>query len=106
MHTTTDKSSLGWWQWFGGIITSLASVILIIVILQHTRPASVEIHPKPPLPRAVQAQIQHAPIPQFAKEDILQLATAVPSVRLDTPGGQTGDDKARGESVLRRFDEL
>lgn len=59
--------------------------------------------PKPALDPAVEAKIREAPIPEMAKEDILELATSVPTASLQTLAESTArlDDR-----LLRKFDEL
>ena len=96
--------SSGWWQWFGGIVVSIISLILVLVILHHLKPTHIDMHPKPALSPAVEAKIREAPIPKMAKEDILELATSVPTVRLQTSSAKssTGLD----DWLLRKFDEL
>ena len=85
----------------------MASIVLLIVVLvalHHLRPTHVEMHPKPALSSAVQADIEEAPIPKFAREDILELATSIPNVRLESPSAKSS---ARlDDQLLRRFDEL
>lgn len=94
----------GWWQWFGAIVASIVSLVLILVVFSHVRPTHVEIDPKPTLDSTVKANIKQAPIPEFAKEDILELATSIPTVRLQAPSAKSSaglDDR-----LLRKFDEL
>jgi hypothetical protein len=96
--------STGWWQWFGGTMASIVSLIVILVVLHHLRPTHVDMNPKPALSSAVKANIEEAPIPKFAKEDILELATSIPNVQLASPSAKS---PARlDDQLLRRFDEL
>jgi hypothetical protein len=96
--------STGWWQWFGGTMAFIVSLIVILVVLHHLRPTHVEMNPKPALSSAVKANIEEAPIPKFAKEDILELATSIPDVQLASPSAKS---PARlDDQLLRRFDEL
>ncbi len=96
----------GWWQWFGGIVVSVISLIMVLVVLHHLKPAHVEVDPKPALNPALEAMILEAPIPQMAKDDISELATyaSVPTIRLDMPS--TESSAGLGDQLLRKFDEL
>ncbi|KAH6638363.1 hypothetical protein C7974DRAFT_159502 [Boeremia exigua] len=99
-----EASTNRWWRWFGGVVVSIISLIVILVVLHHLKPIHVETKPKPALDSAVKAKILEAPIPKMAKEDILELATSVPTVRLQTPSAKSSaglDDR-----LLRKFDEL
>ncbi|KAJ4406734.1 hypothetical protein N0V91_004424 [Didymella pomorum] len=99
-----EASTNRWWQWFGGIVVSMISLILILVILHHLKPTHVDMHPKPALSPAVEAKIREAPIPKMAKEDILELATSVPTVRLQTSFAKSS--AGLDDQLLRKFDEL
>jgi hypothetical protein len=95
---------LGWWQWFGGIVVSIVSLIVVLVVLHHLKPTHVDMNPKPALDAAIAAKIREAPIPKMAKEDILDLATSVPTVRLQPSSAKSS---ARlDDHLLRKFDEL
>lgn len=77
---------------------------MILVVLHHIKPTHIEIDPKPALNSKIEAQIRHAPIPKMARDDILELATYIPTVRLQIPSAKSSikaDDK-----LLRKFDEL
>ncbi|KAF1932256.1 uncharacterized protein M421DRAFT_416977 [Didymella exigua CBS 183.55] len=99
-----EASTNRWWQWFGGIVASIVSLIVILVVLHHLKPTHVDMNPKPMLDPAVAAKIREAPIPRMAKDNILELATSVSTVSLQRPSAQSSaglDDR-----LLRRFDEL
>jgi hypothetical protein len=102
LHLLT--SFTGWWQYFGGIVVTIVSLIILIIVSHHLKPTQIETNPKPTLASSIEANILGAPIPEMAKKDILELATSVPTVRLQTPSMQSSarvDDR-----VLRKFDEL
>jgi hypothetical protein len=94
----------GWWQYFGGIVVSVISLVVILVVLHHLKPTHVDMNPKPTLDAATEAKIREAPIPKMAKDDILKLATSIPIVRLATPSVKSSFEKEH--SLLRKFDEL
>lgn len=94
----------GWWQWFGGIIVSIFSLIIALVVLHHLKPTHVDMHPKPALDRGIEAKIRDAPIPKMAKEDILELATSVPTVKLQMSSAKSS--AGLDDQLLRKFDEL
>ncbi|KAF2627765.1 hypothetical protein BU25DRAFT_340639 [Macroventuria anomochaeta] len=93
-----------WWQWFGCIVISIISLVVILVVLHHLKPTHVEMNPEPTLDTAVEAKIREAPIPKMAKEDILELATSVPTIRLQTPSAKSSAEV--DDVLLRKFDEL
>ncbi|KAJ8115471.1 hypothetical protein OPT61_g2882 [Boeremia exigua] len=98
-----EASTNRWWQWFGGIVVSFISLIVILVVLHHLKPTQVEMDPKPGFD-AIKAKILEAPIPQMAKDDILELATSVPTVRLQMPSARPS--AGLDDGLLRKFDEL
>lgn len=75
-----------------------------MIIFHHLKPTHVDMDPKPTLDPATEAKILKAPIPDMAKQDILELATSVPTVRLQTSASQP--DAEQGDRLLRAFDEL
>lgn len=85
-------------------MVSIISLVVILVVLPHLKPTHVNMNPKPALDAATEAKIREAPIPKMAKEDILELATSVPIVRLATPSVKSSVEK--GDRLLRKFDEL
>lgn len=86
-------------------MVSIMSLIVILVVLHHLRPTHVEMTPKPALDPTIKAKILAAPIPQMAKDDILELATSIPTVRLlETPS--TKSSAGLEDRLLRKFDEL
>lgn len=85
-------------------MVSIVSLILILVVLHHLKPTHVEMNPKPTLDAAIEAKVREAPIPEMAKEDILELATSMPTVRLTMPSVKSSTENQ--DRLLRRFDEL
>ncbi|KAJ4322030.1 hypothetical protein N0V94_002609 [Neodidymelliopsis sp. IMI 364377] len=99
-----EASTNRWWQYFGGIVVTIISLIVLIIVSHHLKPTQIEMNPKPTLASSTEANILGAPIPEMAKKDIIELATSVPTVRLQTPSMQSSarvDDR-----VLWKFDEL
>lgn len=95
----------GWWQWFGGIVVSIISLIMVLVVLHHLKVTHVQMNTKPALDPAIKASILEAPIPQMAIDDILELATSIPTIRsLETPSSKS--PAGLDDELLRKFDEL
>ncbi|KZM25549.1 hypothetical protein ST47_g3307 [Ascochyta rabiei] len=93
-----------WWQYFGGIVISIISLILLLVVFHHLKPTHVDMNPKPTLDSTIEAKIRAAPIPDMAKRDILELATSVPTVQLKTsPVRRLAE---ADDQLFRAFDEL
>ncbi|KAJ4988067.1 hypothetical protein SVAN01_06479 [Stagonosporopsis vannaccii] len=100
-----EASMNRWWQWFGGIVVSIISLMVVLVVSHHLKPTHAQMDPKPALDPALRASILDAPIPQMAKEDILELATSIPTVRpLETPSWKSS--AGQEDRLLRKFDEI
>lgn len=98
------KILVGWWQYFGGVLVSIISLIVMLVVSHHLRRNHVDMSPKLTLDSGLEAKILEAPIPDMAKKDILELATSVPVIQLKPPATQSS--AAVDDQLLRKFDEL
>ncbi|XPS93748.1 hypothetical protein M3J09_003089 [Ascochyta lentis] len=99
-----ESSTNRWWQYFGGILISIISLVVLLVVFHHLRPTHVDMNPKPTLDSTIEARIRAAPIPDMAKKDILELATSVPTVELKTSAVPSSAEA--GDRLFRAFDEL
>ncbi|KAF1359568.1 hypothetical protein EJ07DRAFT_166130 [Lizonia empirigonia] len=99
-----EASTNRWWQYFGGVLISIISLIVMLVVSHHLRHNHVDMSPKLTLDSGLEAKILEAPIPDMAKKDILELATSVPVIQLRPPATQSS--AAVDDQLLRKFDEL
>jgi hypothetical protein len=90
---------------FWGILASLVALILILVLFHQLRPIHTNENLKPTINAATRGSIMAAPIPDMAKEDILDLATRIPSVKLEPPPTRSAI-RLEDDNRLRVFDEL
>lgn len=77
----------------------------MLVLFYQLKPIHVDENPKPSLSAAPRGSIMDASIPDIAKEDILDLVTRIPSVKLQPPPAQSVTG-LENDNRLRVFDEL
>jgi hypothetical protein len=104
VNVTTDKNT-GRLQLFWGSLASFAAIILILVLFYKLKPIHTSENSKPTLSAASTGSIMDAPIPDMAKEDILDLVTRIPSVKLK-PLPTRSTAELDDDNRLRVFDEL
>lgn len=90
-------------RYFWGILSTIATLILVVIIFHQLKPIHVSKGHRTGLDFASRAKISDAPIPDIAKEAIIGSLTniATPTIETSVASLLLEDDER-----LRKFDEL